>query len=99
MIFDKILRFLRKQPESREIAKSRLKLVIIQDRTGVDPEIIEVLKEEMLKLLSKYFEINTDGVEVDLHREEESVALVANIPILSMKARKIKVEEAVQAES
>jgi cell division topological specificity factor len=99
LIFDKILRFLRKQPESREIAKSRLKLVIIQDRTGVDPEIIEVLKEEMLKLLSKYFEINTDGVEVDLHREEESVALVANIPILSMKARKIKVEEAVQAES
>ncbi len=99
MILDRILKFLRKQPESRQIAKSRLKLVIIQDRTGVDPEIIDVLKEEMLKLLSKYFEINTEGVEVDLHREDESVALVANIPILSMKTRKIQPEEPVQAES
>ncbi|HID56108.1 TPA: cell division topological specificity factor MinE [Candidatus Poribacteria bacterium] len=98
-MLDKILRFLRKEPGSRQIAKSRLKLVIIQDRTGVDPEIIDVLKEEMLKLLSKYFEINVEGVEVDLHREDESIALVANIPILSMKTRRIQPEEPLQAES
>ena len=88
MILDRIFKFLRREPPSKEVAKSRLKLVIIQDRTGVDPGIIDVLKDEIIGVLTKYFEINSDRVEVDLHREGDSVALVASIPILKMKARR-----------
>jgi len=87
LIIDRIIRFLKREPLSKEVAKNRLKLVIIQDRLGVEPDIVDVLKDEIIGVLTKYFEIDTDQVDVSLHREEGSVALVASIPILSMKER------------
>lgn len=81
-----VWRFLRRKP-SKDVAKQRLKFVLIQDRMGIDPATMETLKEDLVVLLSKYFEINQTALEMDLHREDESVALVANIPITSMKIR------------
>ena len=88
MRLDKLLwRFLRREESTKEIAKKRLKVVLIQDRAGIDPETMEALKEELILLLSRYFEINQSDLEMDLHREDESVALIANIPIMGMKIR------------
>lgn len=81
-----LMRLLRRET-SKEIAKKRLKLVLIQDRIGIEPETMECLKQDLIDLLSRYFEISQSGFQIDLHREEEQVALVANIPITRMKIR------------
>ena len=49
---------------------------------------MQSLQSEITKLLSKYFTLKTDEVEMDLEREGNALALVANIPILGMKERK-----------
>lgn len=81
-----LLRFLRKE-NSKDIAKQRLKFVLIQDRIGIEPETLNTLRSDLMELLSRYFEIGQSGLQVDLHHEEEQVALIANIPIMSMKIR------------
>ncbi len=70
---------------SKDTAKKRLKLVLIHDRTDISPEILEKLREDIIKVINKYMEIDTSNIEMDLDRENGSVALVANIPILKVK--------------
>ena len=87
-MFDRLIKIFRKQQqESKSIAKSRLQLILIQDRTGIEPGILEMLKNDLIDLLSKYFEINQSGLEMNFHKEDQSMALVANIPITKMKTR------------
>jgi cell division topological specificity factor len=62
-------------------------LILIQDRTGVSPEILDALREDMFGVISKYFIVKEDGVEMSLEKHDDSVALIANIPVLKMKAR------------
>ena len=85
-MFESISRWLRRgKSSSKDVGKSRLQLILINDRTGVSPEILDALRDDMFQIISKYFIVNEDDVEMSLEREEGSVALVANIPVLSMK--------------
>jgi len=84
-VFEIISRWLRKGKDSRTIVKDRLQLILIHDRTGVEPEILDSLRQDIFLVISKYFVIEEDDVEMDLERDEDSVALVANIPVLSIK--------------
>lgn len=70
---------------SKEIAKERLRLVLVHDRVNVSPQFMEVLKEDMIKVISNYMEINEKEMEVSLTHSNTSVALVANIPVNRMK--------------
>lgn len=70
---------------SKTAAKERLQLVLIHDRTNLSPQLLEVLREEIMRVLSKYMEIDDDGLEVNLDRNDRTVALVANIPIKRVK--------------
>ena len=74
---------------SKDVAKDRLKLILIHDRSNFSPEILEMIKGEMLDVISKYVEIEGTEVEIALTRTDESngnaSALVANIPIRKMK--------------
>ncbi|MGB9860429.1 MAG: cell division topological specificity factor MinE, partial [Moorellaceae bacterium] len=49
------------------------------------PHLLEALKEDLIKVISEYLEIDPAGLEVNLSRENDTVALVANIPILRIK--------------
>ena len=84
-MFENIGRWLRKGKSSKDVGKSRLQLILVHDRTGISPEILDSLREDMFQVISKYFVIKESDVEMNLEREEDSVALVANIPVLSMK--------------
>jgi cell division topological specificity factor len=75
----------RDSDSSKQIAKDRLRLVLVHDRVNVSPSLLEALKEDLLEVISKYMEIEEDGLEVNLDRSENSVALVANIPVRRMK--------------
>ncbi len=89
-MFDAIIRWLKGgQQESKEICKSRLKLILAYDRTEISPEILDALKEDMFLTISKYFDIKEDDVVMNISKNEETVALMANIPIMGMKRQAI----------
>lgn len=70
---------------SKDIASDRLKLILIHDRSDFSPDFLEMIKSDILKVISKYAEIETGEIEVRLTTKEEydgsSPALIANIPI------------------
>ncbi|MCL2573637.1 MAG: cell division topological specificity factor MinE [Defluviitaleaceae bacterium] len=76
----------KRQPKSGAIAKNRLQLVLIQDRMNTTPELLEMLKSDILKVLANYVEIDEDSLDIDINGSE-GPALVANIPIKSWKTR------------
>ncbi|MFU0825164.1 cell division topological specificity factor MinE [Clostridium sp.] len=79
------------KPSSKEVAKDRLKLILIHDRSNVSPELLEMMKNDILNVISKYVIIDDSEVDVRLTRTEEvecsSPALVASIPIKKMRER------------
>ncbi len=70
---------------SKNIAKERLRLVLVHDRVNVSPQFIETLKEDIVRSISTYMEIDEKGMEVSLSSSNSSVALIANIPVRRMK--------------
>jgi len=74
---------------SKDVAKERLRLVLVHDRADTTPQFMEGLKDDMIKVISKYMDINEDGMEVRFAHTETSVALIANIPVNNMKRGKI----------
>ncbi|MDF2839699.1 MAG: cell division topological specificity factor MinE [Clostridia bacterium] len=80
-----------KSDNSKDIAKERLKLVLVHDRANVSPQFLEMIKGEILRVISDYMEIDEAGLEIKLTRTKRDVddtsvpALVANIPIRKMK--------------
>lgn len=70
---------------SKDIAKERLRLVLVHDRVNVSPQFIEMLKEDIVRSISSYMEIDEKSMEVNLSSSNSSVALIANIPIRRMK--------------
>lgn len=72
-------------PGSKNLAKERLRLVLVHDRASVSPHLLENLKEDLIRVISDYMEIDEKALDVQLNNEDDSVALVANIPILKMK--------------
>ena len=77
--------FSRDYPASKEIAKERLRLVLVHDRALISPEIMNALKDELIKVIQKYMDIDIETLLVDIENEEDAVALVANIPIRGLK--------------
>lgn len=70
---------------SKDIAKERLRLVLLHDRASVSPQYMGLLKDDMIKVVSNYMDINPTDMEVNLTREEQTVTLVANIPVSAVK--------------
>jgi cell division topological specificity factor len=86
-MFKRLMQLLNRKQKSKSVAKSRLQLILVQDRTGIDEEIMESLQAELTEVLSKYFILERDQVEMEIEREQDSMALVANIPVLGTKVR------------
>jgi cell division topological specificity factor len=51
----------------------------------MSPQIMQSLKEDLIKVISEYMDIDKSGLEVSLSNESDGVALVCNIPVLSLK--------------
>ena len=66
---------------SGEVAKERLKLVLVHDRSGLAPQQLESLKDELLKVIARYVDVDHDGVEILLTSSERQNRLQADIPI------------------
>lgn len=74
------------QPSSKDVAKERLRVVLIHDRTDVSPELLQLLKQEIIAVISKHVIIDeAEGIEVTVSQTRGHSRLVANIPLLGMR--------------
>ena len=53
---------------SKDMAKERLKLVLIHDRANVSPQLLEMMKNEIIQVISHYLDIDTEGLDIQLTR-------------------------------
>ncbi len=80
-----------KKKSSGNVAKDRLKLLLVSDRANCSPETMEMIKNDIIKVIAKYMEIDTEGLDIQITQtESEGVngnvpALIANIPIKEVK--------------
>ena len=89
------------QENSKNAAKERLHLVLMQDRANVSADFLELMKQEIIDVIKKYIEVDEQEIDVRLTNKENedgtngAPALYANIPILNIKndARKIGKKE------
>jgi cell division topological specificity factor len=82
---DRILR--RGEPTSREIARERLQLVLVQDRVQLSPALLDKMKDELITVISRYVEIDANEVEVQFTQSRRESRLVANIPVVGPARR------------
>ena len=79
------------QENSKNAAKERLHLVLMQDRANVSSDFLELMKQEIIDVIKKYIEIDEKEIDVRLTNKENedgtngAPALYANIPILNIK--------------
>ncbi|MCI9526914.1 MAG: cell division topological specificity factor MinE [Lachnospiraceae bacterium] len=80
-----------KKKSSGDIAKDRLKLLLVSDRANCSPEIMEKIKNDIIQVISKYMEIDAEGLDIQITQTESEgnngnvPALFANIPIKDMR--------------
>ncbi|MEW6182411.1 MAG: cell division topological specificity factor MinE [Bacillota bacterium] len=77
--------FQRSSPGSKDMARDRLRLVLVHDRANISPELLNMLKDDLIRAVSKYFDINENSLEITLDTSDNMVALVASIPVQSVK--------------
>ena len=85
-MFEVVMKLLnRNQKTSKEIAKDRLKVVLIHDRANISPEVMQALKNDIIEVISHYMDTNKNEMEISLENDDNSVALLANIPVNRIK--------------
>ena len=95
-MFDNITKFFKKfvknkEADSKETAKERLHLVLMQDRANVSADFLELMKQEIIEVIKKYIDVDETSIDVRLTNKTNgdgttgAPALYANIPIVSIK--------------
>ena len=87
----RLMDFFRKK-SSGEIAKDRLKLLLVSDRANCSPEMMEMIKNDIIQVISKYMDIDAQGLDIQISDSDAETdgastgpVLFANIPIREVK--------------
>ena len=76
---------------SKNTAKERLHLVLMQDRANVSADFLELMKQEIIEVIKKYIDVDENAIDVRLTNKDNgdgtkgAPALYANIPIMNIK--------------
>lgn len=77
------------------IARNRLKLLLVADKVHCSPGFLELIKDDMASVLSRYMEIDAGQMDIRLTRMETAgtsetfPALYASIPIRQISEKGI----------
>jgi cell division topological specificity factor len=74
-----------KNTTSKDEACSRLKLVLMHDRSKIAPGTLEKMKDELVDVISRYVDIDREALDLNLESESNTIALIASIPIRRAK--------------
>ena len=80
-----------REKASSDVAKDRLKLLLVSDRANCSPDMMEMIKNDIIQVISKYMEIDASGLDIQITQTESEgghgtvPALYANIPIKDLK--------------
>ena len=104
-MFDNIMKFFKKfikeeKKDSKDTAKERLHLVLMQDRANVSADFMELMKQEIIEVIKKYIDVDENSIDVKLTNKVNNDGttgvpmLYANIPIVNVKddAKQVKVD-------
>ena len=87
----------KEEENAKDVACNRLRVVLMQDRTNLTPELLQRMRRELVELLSKYVEMDKDDLELNFDQEGDQMALMLSIPVIRAKDEK-EIEEALKAE-
>ena len=101
-LYNKIIGFFsnteqKEADESKNVARNRLKLVLMQDRTNLNPYLLERMRGELIDLLSKYVEMDKEALDLNFENDGDSIALMLSIPVIRAKEEE-EIEAALKAE-
>lgn len=83
--------FFKRSNTTKNVAKDRLKLVLIHDRVNCSTQLLEMLKTDIIKVISNYMEVDEAGLDMQISHmalapdEVAAPVLMANIPIKNLK--------------
>ena len=89
--FKRIRKTENKEASSKNTAKERLHLVLMQDRANVSADFLELMKQEIIEVIKKYIEVEEEAIDVRLTNEIKedgttgAPSLYANIPIVNIR--------------
>ena len=67
--------------QSGQIARKRMQFVLMHDRVDITPEMMEAVKNDIIKVLSRYMEIDNRSIKVDLQQGKDFMALISNVQV------------------
>ncbi|MGN0166485.1 MAG: cell division topological specificity factor MinE [Acetatifactor sp.] len=79
-----------RRKSSCQVAKDRLKILLISDRVNCSPEMMELIKNDIARVISKYMKIDSDNMEIQINAKSgkngrnAKPSLYANIPIVDV---------------
>ncbi|MBU1195390.1 MAG: cell division topological specificity factor MinE [Proteobacteria bacterium] len=87
-MFSGLLKKFTHQKKSKDAAKKRLQFSLIYDKLEVNDTTLADLQKDIVAVISKYFEIDKEALELDVKRTNDVSALVFNTPILQVKRKR-----------
>jgi len=63
------------------VAKDRLRLVLVHNRLNMSPEKLDSLKNDLVAVLSRYFDVERDSLAVDVHRGDQKSQIITTISV------------------
>jgi cell division topological specificity factor len=78
-LFDRLMG--RREPTSAQIAKERLKLVLVTDRSNLSPERLAEMQAEIIQVIKRYIHINEMEVQIKIEQRDRKHYMVADIPL------------------
>lgn len=86
-----IFSFFTREKKSKDVAKDRLKLVLIHDRVDFSSEKLEAIKKDLIEVLEKYVEVDSNNIEINIVNSKDSDARYTSAHIsTSIPIKKVK---------
>jgi cell division topological specificity factor len=82
-------RFFGQKEKSGTVAKNRLQMVLIHDRSNVTPGLLEQIKDDINGVIDKRLEIDPENVVINLAQTAKESRLVAEIPLAKGRRRDV----------